>query len=99
MSMTTNPFTETDILNLALSSNAREHAIARLKNEQCMKNLREDNAKLLSALNVIKAIAHRATDLDDMACRICGCTHFTPCDPPCAWAEPGLCTACKDKAI
>lgn len=31
-------------------------------------------------------------------CRICGCTEHTPCDPPCAWADEGICTACAEKA-
>lgn len=25
-------------------------------------------------------------------CRVCGCTVFTPCDPPCAWEESDLCS-------
>lgn len=36
----------------------------------------------------------------DRACRVCGCTHTTPCfknGEPCAWAEPDLCTACVGK--
>lgn len=28
------------------------------------------------------------------ACRACGCTNDRACNPPCAWAEPDLCTAC-----
>lgn len=30
-------------------------------------------------------------------CRFCGCTEATPCETengPCAWAAPGVCTAC-----
>jgi hypothetical protein len=27
-------------------------------------------------------------------CRSCGCTHTSPCEPPCSWSEPGLCSAC-----
>jgi hypothetical protein len=34
-----------------------------------------------------------------MICERCGCTDFSACwdermDSPCAWAGPGLCTAC-----
>lgn len=25
-------------------------------------------------------------------CRVCGCTLYEPCDPPCSWAEPDLCS-------
>lgn len=27
-------------------------------------------------------------------CRDCGCTDERACDPPCAWLEEDLCTAC-----
>ena len=29
-------------------------------------------------------------------CRVCGCSWFDPCDPPCSWVEPDLCSACVD---
>ncbi len=29
-----------------------------------------------------------------MKCMICSCTHERPCEPPCGWAAPGLCTTC-----
>ncbi len=29
-----------------------------------------------------------------MKCRVCKCTEDHPCDPPCAWAAPELCTTC-----
>jgi hypothetical protein len=35
-----------------------------------------------------------------LACRVCGCTEDHACETdegPCAWAEPGLCTACVGK--
>lgn len=37
---------------------------------------------------------------DPMTCRSCGCTQDNACvteNGPCAWAEPGLCTACAEK--
>lgn len=39
-----------------------------------------------------------AFDPDSDRCRICGCSERNPCDEPCAWAEPGLCTNCVDEA-
>ena len=33
-----------------------------------------------------------------MKCRVCKCTYEQPCNPPCAWAEPELCTTCRDAA-
>ena len=27
-------------------------------------------------------------------CRVCGCTDLKPCDPPCSWETPALCTTC-----
>lgn len=35
-----------------------------------------------------------------MKCRVCRCTEARPCNPPCAWVEPGndLCTSCADAA-
>jgi hypothetical protein len=27
-------------------------------------------------------------------CRVCGCSHFDPCDEGCWWVEPDLCSAC-----
>ena len=135
--MSDNPFTEAEIDALAIQYSPYDHALARLKDHQCMDTLREDNAKLeaaneaaITALtglyriyceidgredviqhleeckaaravmweDAVNALAGNSIDTE-MTCRVCGCTHFTPCDPPCAWAEPGLCTACKDKAI
>ena len=35
------------------------------------------------------------TDKDgNIRCRVCSCTHFEPCNPPCAWFEEDLCTTC-----
>lgn len=31
-------------------------------------------------------------------CRVCGCTEDRACNPPCLWAEEGLCSTC-DEAI
>lgn len=31
-------------------------------------------------------------------CRVCGCTQNNPCEPPCGWAEEGLCTSCAPEA-
>jgi hypothetical protein len=33
-----------------------------------------------------------------MRCRACKCSEREPCDPPCGWFEPGLCTTCADAA-
>ena len=30
----------------------------------------------------------------EQACRVCGCTHYTPCDGGCYWVEPDLCSSC-----
>ena len=34
----------------------------------------------------------------ERACRVCGCTNFTPCTEPdgfpCCWVEKDLCSAC-----
>jgi hypothetical protein len=27
-------------------------------------------------------------------CRVCRCTEQFPCNPPCAWFDPSLCTSC-----
>lgn len=35
-----------------------------------------------------------AFDLDSSRCRVCGCTENHPCDPPCSWVEPDLCSEC-----
>jgi hypothetical protein len=43
------------------------------------------------------AIGHLEVLLEEPRCRLCGCTHHSPCeteDGPCAWAEANLCTAC-----
>lgn len=33
-------------------------------------------------------------------CRVCGCTEYSACEDddlgPCSWAEPGLCSHCKE---
>lgn len=34
----------------------------------------------------------------EMKCRVCKCTEERACNPPCAWAEPGLCTTCHGAA-
>jgi len=37
---------------------------------------------------------------EDRRCRACGCNDNYPCiDPPCGWAEPDLCTRCRDSAV
>lgn len=28
------------------------------------------------------------------ACRVCGCSHYDPCEEGCWWVEPDLCSAC-----
>ena len=33
-----------------------------------------------------------------MRCKICGCTEQDPCNPPCAWDTPGVCTTCATAA-
>jgi len=35
-------------------------------------------------------------DMEDMIprCSKCGCTDDQPCDPPCFWAYPDLCSRC-----
>lgn len=30
----------------------------------------------------------------NVRCRVCGCTEREPCNPPCAWHFPDLCTTC-----
>jgi hypothetical protein len=27
-------------------------------------------------------------------CRVCRCTERYPCEPPCGWPEPDLCSSC-----
>lgn len=29
-------------------------------------------------------------------CRVCSCTEYEPCNPPCSWAEPDLCSSCEE---
>jgi hypothetical protein len=29
-------------------------------------------------------------------CRVCSCNHFHPCEPPCGWTEPDLCSNCAE---
>jgi len=31
-------------------------------------------------------------------CRVCRCTQLEPCNPPCCWAEPDLCSTCATTA-
>ena len=31
---------------------------------------------------------------DIQRCRVCGCTHYNPCDGGCWWVEDDLCSAC-----
>ncbi len=31
-------------------------------------------------------------------CRVCRCTQREPCNPPCSWHEPGLCSSCHELA-
>ena len=79
-----NNFKEADIIALAETNTLYGHALARLNDQQCMEDLR-------------KRIAELEEDSDpDMKCRVCGCTYFNPCNPPCGWAEPHLCTTCEE---
>ena len=29
------------------------------------------------------------------ACRVCGCSHYDPCEEGCWWVEPDLCSQCS----
>jgi hypothetical protein len=29
-----------------------------------------------------------------MKCAVCHCTELQPCNPPCRWAQPNLCSTC-----
>lgn len=31
-------------------------------------------------------------------CRVCSCTEFAACNPPCSWTEPDLCSTCAEHA-
>ncbi len=33
------------------------------------------------------------------SCRVCHCTEHQPCNPPCSWSEPDLCSSCDAAAI
>jgi hypothetical protein len=37
-------------------------------------------------------------ELLDAVCRVCGCSHFAPCEGGCVWAEPDLCSRCAQEA-
>ena len=46
---------------------------------------------------------HGAMPMREPACRICGCTHFKPCNPPCSWVpvdqgKAPLCSTCLEFA-
>jgi hypothetical protein len=30
-------------------------------------------------------------------CRVCGCSHYNPCEGGCVWAEPDLCSRCAQE--
>jgi hypothetical protein len=33
-------------------------------------------------------------------CRVCRCSEFEPCNPPCAWSkDPTLCTTCVEMIV
>lgn len=32
-------------------------------------------------------------------CRVCGCSEFNACTPPCHWVGPDLCSACEEVTI
>ena len=32
--------------------------------------------------------------LNQRSCKICGCTDYCACNPPCSWIEEDLCSAC-----
>jgi len=54
MTETTNPFTETDITNMAQANTIRGHALARLKDQQCMDSLRERIVELEKQADVAR---------------------------------------------
>lgn len=31
-------------------------------------------------------------------CGVCRCSEFEPCEPPCFWIAPGICSSCFDLA-
>lgn len=35
----------------------------------------------------------------ERTCRVCGCTEFNACQPPCWWVEDDLCSACDDDPV
>ena len=34
---------------------------------------------------------------DDQKCRVCGCSHYNPCEGGCWWVEQDLCSACEER--
>ncbi len=50
--------------------------------------VRDSETHHVSAFKVVTIAA------PERACRICGCTHETPCAGGCGWAGADLCTAC-----
>ena len=37
-------------------------------------------------------------DKAGVRCRVCGCTDYEPCNPPCYWNEIDLCSECASAA-
>ena len=35
---------------------------------------------------------------EEQTCRVCGCTHYTPCEGGCYWVEPDLCSSCEGES-
>jgi hypothetical protein len=49
----------------------------------------------------IKDLAAKSSGGPDplQKCRVCGCSHFEPCNPPCSWVKgQDLCSACDEAA-
>lgn len=75
-----NPFKEADIIELADSANTREHALARLKDQQCMEGLRQQvgslNKEIDGTHNTLK-------NLYDCYCELHGSEDFIELDKTC----------------
>ena len=53
--------------------------------------------ELHALLRHVSFLEDRIIETEGDFCVVCGCTHTSPCDPPCGWADFNLCSSCDSQ--
>lgn len=86
----TDPFTEV----LAIRGRLTKARTKQVRSAELARRYPHDVGLLIDIVDeLVLALQTPATR---RSCRVCGCTDYAACSPPCSWIEADLCSACRD---